>query len=186
MRQKSNQKLGRQDWIDAGLRAMTDGGVDAVRVERLAAALHVTKGSFYWHFEDRGALLAALLVAWQERATSDVIAHVEKAAGAASDRLRNLFTIVAQDDGRLDQAIRAWAAQDGKVRSAQRLVDQKRLGYVDNLFCELGFAPPDATARARLVYHSLIGQFMIGTPSTRRERLAECLNIIYPMLIRKA
>lgn len=180
-----DQKLGQQDWIEAGLRAMTDGGVDAVRVERLAEALGVTKGSFYWHFKDRGALLAALLSAWQTLATNDIIARVEAEGGTPADRLRNVFTIVAQSDGRLDQAIRSWSVQDAKARSAQRQIDERRLTYLDGLFRDIGFAPTEAIARARLVYHSLVGQFMIGTSSSRRERLGECLEIVYPMLIRR-
>ena len=54
-----SMRLSRQEWIDAGLKAMARDGVDAVRIERLAAALKVTKGSFYWHFKDRDALLEA-------------------------------------------------------------------------------------------------------------------------------
>lgn len=185
MSQKSEQRLSKQHWIDAALRAMASGGADAVRVERLAETLRVTKGSFYWHFEDRKALLTALLVAWQAQATNDIITRVEADGGDAGARLRNLFSIVAQSDGRLDQAIRTWGLQDASARSALRQVDQRRLAYLDGLFRDLGFAPADATARARLVYHALIGQFMIGAPSTRAERLAECLDIVYPMLVRK-
>ena len=38
-----------------------DGGQGAVRVESLAQALGVTKGGFYWHLADRGALLDEML-----------------------------------------------------------------------------------------------------------------------------
>jgi AcrR family transcriptional regulator len=47
----------RSHWIGAGLDALATGGPEAMRVEALAQALGVTKGSFYWHFDDRGALL---------------------------------------------------------------------------------------------------------------------------------
>ena len=47
----------RSRWIEEGLRALAAGGPDAVRVEALAQALGVTKGGFYGHFADRGALL---------------------------------------------------------------------------------------------------------------------------------
>jgi len=148
-------------------------GVDAVRVERLAATMRVTKGSFYWHFKDRGALLAAVLSGWQAQ------------GGTPADRLCSLLTIIAQDDGRLDQAIRFWSAQDAKVRSVQRQVDERRPTYLDGLFRDLGFARVEASARARLVYHALIEQFIVGASSTLPERLADCLDIVYPILIRK-
>ena len=51
----------RSSWIDEGLRALAAGGPDAVRIESLARALGVTKGGFYWHFDDRRALLAEML-----------------------------------------------------------------------------------------------------------------------------
>ena len=37
----------RDDWISAALAALAEGGIEAVKVERLAARLGVSKGSFY-------------------------------------------------------------------------------------------------------------------------------------------
>src|SRR5260370_39326153 len=58
----------RRRWIDEGLRALAAGGQDAVRIEPLAKALGVTRGGFYWHFEDREALLTETLDTWNARA----------------------------------------------------------------------------------------------------------------------
>ncbi len=44
MRMKDS--LDRSAWVSAGLAALADKGLDSVRVERLAADLKVTKGSF--------------------------------------------------------------------------------------------------------------------------------------------
>jgi len=179
------ERLSTKDWIDAGLRLMAGHGAGAVRVERLAEILSVTKGSFYWHFQDRGALLKALIEAWKNRATSDIIDQVEAQGGDADARLRTLFITVMQMDGRLDHAIRAWAAEDPAAREALAEVDKCRLGYLESLFLGIGFSPAEAIARARLVYHALIGQFTMGTFANYRERLDECHNIILPMLVRK-
>ena len=54
----------RDHWLRAARLALLHNGPEAVRVEPLARDLGVTKGSFYWHFRDRGALLEALLVEW--------------------------------------------------------------------------------------------------------------------------
>jgi len=182
----SGKRLGREEWIDAGLRAIARQGADAVRVERLAEALGVTKGSFYWHFKDRNALLAALLEAWKVRATKDIIAEVEAKGGDAATRLRTLFGIALHSDGRLDLAMRAWAAQDSLARGALEQVDRRRLAYLDSLFRALAFSPAEASARTRFVYHALIGQFTMGVPAAQRKRLADWLDILYPMLLRKA
>src|SRR6202050_3414980 len=60
----------RRKWIEQGLRALAAGGPGAVRIEPLAQALGVTRGGFYWHFEDRRALLEEMLDTW-ERATTE-------------------------------------------------------------------------------------------------------------------
>lgn len=178
-------RLGKREWIDAGLTALSEHGLEAVRVERLAKALDVTKGSFYWHFKDRRALLEALLEAWRARATNAIIDEVEAKGGDAVARLRALSMIVSRIDGRLDRAIRVWAGQDEMARGALDEIDRRRLNYLTSLFAELPFTPQEAVARARLVYHALIGQFAMGERVAPAERLAERLDIVIPMLVRK-
>ncbi|WP_439574994.1 TetR family transcriptional regulator [Phreatobacter sp.] len=177
-------RLDRDAWIAAGLAALAEGGVEAVRVERLAAMLRITKGSFYWHFQDRPALLAALLEAWQAAATGDIITHVEARGETAEERLRHLMTIVTRSDGRLDMAIRDWASRDPTAASAMAAVDARRLAYVAGLFEAIGFKRPEALARARFAYHALIGQFRMADQPVE-ERLADVVGIILPVLTRR-
>src|SRR5579859_5070722 len=101
------------DWIEQGLRALATGGPDAVRIEPLAQALGVTKGSFYWHFADRRALLEAMLDTWERTSVEDVIARVERGGGDGRTRLRRLFGL-ARDSASdrllaIDLAVRDWA-----------------------------------------------------------------------------
>src|ERR671910_2473019 len=58
-----------EDWVEAARAVMAEGGIDAVAVEPLARRLGVTKGSFYWHFKDRRALLETTLERWEEEST---------------------------------------------------------------------------------------------------------------------
>ena len=60
-KQEKVARLDAEAWIAAAFDALAEGGIDAVRVEPLAKALGITKGSFYWHFADRRALLDAML-----------------------------------------------------------------------------------------------------------------------------
>ncbi len=185
MNKSGNVRLNRQDWILAGLKTLAGDGIEAVRVEPLAKALGVTKGSFYWHFKNRDAFLKALLDEWRARATMNVITEVDRRGGDAQARLRALFTIVLSGTGRLDMEIRAWAAKDRHARAALLRVDRTRLDYVEALFEELGFAPEEAKARARFVYQALIGQFAMGAPAGPKDRLSEQFEIIFEMLVRR-
>ncbi|MGH8881463.1 MAG: TetR/AcrR family transcriptional regulator, partial [Stackebrandtia sp.] len=89
----------RDNWITAGLRALSDGGVDAVRIEPLARALDVTKGGFYGYFTDRRALLMEMLDAWEKDATTALIERAETGGGDARATLLRLFTFAASGDG---------------------------------------------------------------------------------------
>src|SRR5215208_1205383 len=92
----------RERWIDEGLRALAAGGPDAVRIEPLARSLGVTKGGFYWHFDDRRALL------------EEVIERVEGEGGDARARLRRLFALAGSSGEvlRIDLAVRDWSRRD--------------------------------------------------------------------------
>src|SRR6266545_111834 len=107
----------RSNWIDQGLRALAAGGPDAVRIEPLARALGVTKGGFYWHFEDRRALLDEMLDAWERRSVDEVIEQVEAGGGDARAKLRRLSGIASASDEvlRIDLAIRDWSRRDKAV-----------------------------------------------------------------------
>ncbi len=179
-------RLGQQDWVVAGLRALAADGVEGVRVERLAATLRVTKGSFYWHFSDRGALLAAMLEAWKVRATGDVISQVDAGGGDAQARLHRLLGIVFATDGRLEQQIRAWAAHDAMARAAQDGSDRLRTAYVVALFGELGFERAEAQARAQFAYQALIGHYAMGGLGRGSARAKRQLDLVFAMLVRRA
>ena len=86
-------RVPREMWVRQGLRVLADGGPDAVRVEPLARALGVTRGSFYWHFADRRALLDAMLDAWERSTTEDVIGLLESEGGDAAVKLRRLLAM---------------------------------------------------------------------------------------------
>jgi AcrR family transcriptional regulator len=167
-----------------GLKALAEGGIESVRVERLAAALGVTKGSFYWHFRDRAALQAAVLDAWRTLATEDVIKSVEAVGGDARARIEALFTMVFSADGRLERAVRAWADSDAAVAAAVKAIDRQRMAYVESLFAELGLPRTEAKVRARFAYQALIGQYAMAGRDGDGDPPGG-LRIIMAMLLRR-
>jgi AcrR family transcriptional regulator len=150
-----------QDWVEAGFALLAQQGIEAVRVEALARTLGVTKGSFYWHFRDRDALLAALLTHWQSIATQAVIDRLDALGGTAAARVNALVqtTRHGQRAARIEHAIRAWAALDKQARAALQVVDARREEYVRNLLVEHGLSSVRAAQRARILYLALIGEF---------------------------
>ena len=153
-------KAGASDWISVGLALLGQAGIEAVRVEPLAAKLGVTKGSFYWHFKDRDALHMAMLEAWRADTTRNVIARVEAESAGKSERLKLLIGLATRNTGlaRLEIAIRAWAKIDQRVAGGGE-IDRQRMDYVASLLRDLGIEPRTARLRAKLLYLALIGGF---------------------------
>ena len=136
-------QLQRADWIKAGLSVLAKSGADAVLVPRLAAALKVTKGSFYWHFTSRDELLDAMLAEWREHATLRVIEIVEGKATTAQEKIRLLAFIgtnspIDEFGGAIELAVRTWARSSRKVREVITEVDKQRISYLTNLYSEVG------------------------------------------------
>src|SRR3954449_7567863 len=104
----------RASWIEEGLHALGVGGPDAVRIEVLAQTLGVSKGGFYWHFDDRRALLEEMLDAWERTSIDEAIEHVESEGGDARDRLRRLFALASSSGWllKIDLAVRDWARRE--------------------------------------------------------------------------
>jgi AcrR family transcriptional regulator len=107
----------RSKWIEEGLRALAAGGPDAVRIERLAQALGVTRGGFYWHFADRRALLDEMLDTWERATTDQIMERVESEGGDARAKLRRTFALISAGDGLLavDLAVRDWSRHDQAI-----------------------------------------------------------------------
>ena len=154
----------RGHWIDAGLLALAAGGPDAVRVERLARDLRVTKGGFYWHFSDRAALLHELLETWERRGVDDVISLVDAQGGDGRAKLLRLFTSTRSIPNALavELALRDWARRDKKVARRVRRVDNRRIEYLRSLFREFCADDEDVEARSLLVMTLFVGNPLVA------------------------
>ena len=162
----------RTSWIEEGLRALGVGGPDAVRVEALAQALGVTKGGFYWHFGNRGALLDEMLDAWERVVTDEVIELVEGGGGDAREKLRRLFAIAVSSDEmvKVELAIRQWAQRDRAVARRLRHLDNRRMEYMRPLFGEFCDDEDDVEARCLLCLSLFVGNQFIAADHGERSR----------------
>ena len=162
----------RTAWIDAGLRALSAGGPDAVRVERLARALGVTKGGFYWHFDDRDGLLDAMLGTWERTVIDDVIDRVEGDGGDARAKLRRLFALAAarRDLVEVELAVRDWARRDKAAAQRLRRVDNRRVDYLRTLFREICDDADEVEVRCLVVMSLFIATHFIAANHDGRRR----------------
>lgn len=176
----------RSSWIEEGLRALGDGGPEAVRVEPLARALGVSKGGFYWHFEDRNALLGEMLDTWERTGVDDVIEAVDAGEADAGSRLGRLFTLASASGGELlkvELAIRAWARRDTAVAGRLRKVDNRRMDYMRTLFGAICEDPADVEARCLLAFSLFVGAPFVKADHGGRSR-AEVLDLALERLTR--
>ena len=169
----------KSQWTQAGLEALRKGGVAGVRVERLAAELGITKGSFYWHFRDRGELLEALLDFWAREMTEAEFERIGEVKGGLARRLAVLAEDVLEKGmGRYDPAVRAWARTDRKVAAAVAQVDRRRVRALAGLFEDGGFAPGEAATRARLFYTFLLGEPQVRAPARESGELKRMIGVL--------
>lgn len=131
-------------------------------IEPIAARLGATKGSGYWHFAGRAALVDATLERWEHEHTELVIAEIERYDGAM-ERLRALLRAVIGHAGPQSVELALLASADDPVVAPRlRRVTKRRVDYLAGLFCELGFADQEAARRSLLAYTTYLGHAQLA------------------------
>jgi AcrR family transcriptional regulator len=155
--------LQRFDWLQQALDIFVAEGIDAVRITRLADDLGVTRGSFYWHFENRKDLIDALVRFWKDKNTPAVTRAASEAGSLADGIFRFFETCIdaALFDPRLDLAIREWSRRSTVIRALLDREDAARIDALRDFYARFGYAMPDALIRARVLYYSQIGFYAL-------------------------
>ena len=159
------KRLTARDWTSAALVALARGGISAVAVEPIAASLGTTKGSFYWHFANRDALLEAALLEWERTETDDVIALVETEPDTLR-RLRKLLAValgagIERPASPVELALQP-TADHPLVAPVLARITARRLDYLAGMFRELGFPPGEARQRSLLAYTAYLGHAQLA------------------------
>jgi AcrR family transcriptional regulator len=149
------------DWVAAALVMIAEKGVSALAVEPLAQRLGATKGSAYWHFPSREALLQAALDRW----TGDIIAGMTAFAAVErppDEQLWLIFSRVVVDRPENDIEFAMIAATDDpQVAAAMRRLSEGRLGLLASRLIALGFAEDAARERALQMHTFLLGHVQV-------------------------
>lgn len=150
-------RLNAEDWANAALDLIADSGLAALSVESLARRIGVTKGSFYWHFRSRQALLHAALERWERIEQETVFGQLE-AISDPRERLRALFRLVAHEvRSHIIYSELLKALDHPAVKPVIERVSKQRLDYLTASFRQAGLGRVDAQHRARLTYAAYVG-----------------------------
>lgn len=150
-------RLSAEDWAQAALDVIAESGVGAVAVEPLARRLGVTKGSFYWHFPSRDALLHAALERWEVLEQETVFGQLE-AISDPRERLRSLFRLVAHEvRPHIIYSELLKALDHPVVKPVMERVSQRRMDYLTASYRQAGMPRLEAQQRARLTYAAYVG-----------------------------
>jgi AcrR family transcriptional regulator len=170
----SAPRLTVDDWVQAGFATLAEEGLTAIKVDRLCQRLGVTKGSFYWHFDDIGTYLDALIAAWAERRLDDRRTFEDLGALPARERLSHMLsTLTSPQLWMLERAIREWGRSDPKVAAAVRTGDRWIAGVVRRAFIDAGFKPAEAEFRARACFAAGLGFIHLSEPRSSDEQTRE-------------
>jgi AcrR family transcriptional regulator len=83
----------RQGLIDAALDIIVANGIDALRIEDVCERVGVTKGSLYWHFQDRQGLIREALFEQLRRLSAEQIEALDEAIDSGASRDEYLMRV---------------------------------------------------------------------------------------------
>lgn len=185
-RQKSllpRTQLAPDHWIEKAIDVLAREGVAGLRVEVLAKACGVTKGSFYWHFKDRQALLDAVLERWKEGRIRDIEKTTSVTPGKELQQLHYAIEVYGASRNRkgmsIELAVRDWARHDSQAAAVVESVDLYRLECTRKLFVASGMSDAEAKSRSLLLYACVFGLSLMhyapfdDNPGDLKQRIAE-------------
>ena len=186
-KKKERSTLSAGDWEQQALVLIAEKGIRAVAVESLAVRMGVTKGSFYWHFQNRESLLEQSLIRWEKHDA----ANLQASLGAIVDpreRLRSFFRRTGRE--KLTHNVYSslcMASDHPQVEPLLERVAQRRMKHIEKAFEEIGFDPQEASHRARLTYSAYLGFLQLQrqhqTPSLSSEAFEAYMTHVIATLI---
>ncbi|MBK7646234.1 MAG: TetR/AcrR family transcriptional regulator [Betaproteobacteria bacterium] len=154
-------QLDPERWVNEATDVLARDGISGLRVEVLAKKCGVTKGSFYWHFKDRQALLDAVLDQWKNGRILDIEKTTSVTTGNERDQLQYAIELYGASKNRkgmaIELAIRDWARHDPLAAKVVETVDLYRLECTRKLFVATGMSDAEAKSRSLLLYACVFG-----------------------------
>lgn len=173
------RRLTAQDWIDFALTTLAHEGFEALKADVLARKLGVSRGSFYWHFNDLGTFHARVIKHWRQMATEAIIADIERYE-SREERIDALLQHAFGHGAALEIRMRTWADNNAEAARALSDIDRRRREYIERLLVEAGIAQPLAATRAQLLYWTYLGAALSRSKLTgaRLDRIVAELKLV--------
>ena len=172
-----------EDWLQAGYTLLAEQGVRALKVESLCRQMGVTRGSFYWHFEDMSSYRAALVESWNTFLERDRQSLAQQSELPPRERLAAMMTtLVSPQHWMLERAMREWARTDPVAAANVREADRRTLRSVTKAFCDFGFSLDDAKLRAQLTFAAGIGLLHLTGSAAQAQQAAPQERLLELML----
>ena len=156
-----SNRLTSQDWIDFGIRTLAVDGFESLKADILSKRLGVTRGSFYWHFEDLAAFHQRIVDQWKTTSTEEIILAVETHDDPDA-RLRDLLIRAFGTRSDIDLQMCTWAQFNEVAAHAVVDITRRRQDYIASLIEACGVPSADAPVRAQLLYWSYLGAVQQG------------------------
>jgi AcrR family transcriptional regulator len=144
------------DWLRAAFARLSGEGIESVRVELLARDLGVSKGSFYWHFQDREELLGRMFDRW-EKEEIDWLDETVITPKAAARWARFVHHCTEPPLARLESAMRTWSRRDERIAARITAIEKKRTAHISSVLRAIGFAAPAAESWAEITLLVYLG-----------------------------
>lgn len=180
-------RLSAADWQQAALDALSEGGLQNIAIEMIAKRLGVTKGSFYWHFESRDALIQAALELWESQEQEQVFGKLDGLSDAQA-RLSALVSLVASElKAHKIYSEMLKAIDHPLVKPVLERVSKRRIDYLTASFRQAGLPRKEALNRALLTYASYVGflqlNLQLGYPKLKHDEFEHYINHLTATLI---
>ncbi|MBR7837757.1 TetR/AcrR family transcriptional regulator [Actinospica durhamensis] len=156
-RPRERRTLTRADWIGTAVEALARDGLRAVAVEPLAERLGATKGSFYWHFRDRNALLQAAVEHWERTAIDEELERLELIADPIERHNATVAGLNASPKDVKIFMVLLWNADHPVIGPAVERIVHKRMAFSQRLREQAGLSPEQAERSAVHAYSVWLG-----------------------------
>jgi AcrR family transcriptional regulator len=184
---KVDGRLNREKWLEKSLSVLADAGNEMLTIEVLCERLGMSRGSFYWHFNDRDDFLIAIIECWEQQSTTALRDYMLSLDCGPEKRLQNLLEkILTFRFSKLELPMRLWAMKNPKTKEVLQRIDRTRYEGVRSLFTDMGFTGDELEMRTQtcVIYYNFMDGFSIemsdDKEAVRRQNLLRHVLLTTP------